>query len=217
MTDREGEVLRLPVPEEDQRRIRMSARERREQLILVGREVFARRGYEAATIEEIADRAKVSKPVVYEHFGGKEGLHAVIVDREVQELLSRLRAGLVADGPRAALEHVVDAFLRYVEEEQSGFRVLVRDAPVGAGGGSLPIVLASVATSVEDLLERDLKERGYDRKMAPLLARALVGMVALTGQWWLDEGKPKRKIVTANLVNLIWNGLKDLRKDPSEA
>ena len=42
-------------------------------------------------------------------------------------------------------------------------------------------------------------------------------MVALTGQWWLDEGKPKRKIVTANLVNLIWNGLKDLRKDPSEA
>jgi len=195
----------------------MSARERREQLIRVGREVFARRGYEAATIEEIADRAKVSKPVVYEHFGGKEGLHAVIVDREVQELLSRLRAALAADGPRAALEHVVDAFLRYVEEEQSGFRVLVRDAPVGAGGGSLPIVLASVATSVEDLLERDLKERGYDRKMAPLLARALVGMVALTGQWWLDEGKPKRKIVTANLVNLIWNGLKDLRKDPSEA
>ena len=195
----------------------MSARERREQLILVGREVFARRGYEAATIEEIADRAKVSKPVVYEHFGGKEGLHAVIVDREVQELLSRLRAGLVADGPRAALEHVVDAFLRYVEEEQSGFRVLVRDAPVGAGGGSLPIVLASVATSVEALLERELKERGYDRKMAPLLARALVGMVALTGQWWLDEGKPRRKVVTASLVNLIWNGLKDLRKDPSEA
>ena len=48
--------------------------------------------------------------------------------------------------------------------------------------------------------------------MAPLLARALVGMVALTGQWWLDEGKPKRGEDTASLVNLVWNGLKDLQR-----
>jgi AcrR family transcriptional regulator len=213
----QAEVVPLPIPKEAEPRTRMSARERREQLIRVGREVFARRGYEAATIEEIADRGKVSKPLVYEHFGGKEGLHAVIVDREVQELLSRLRRALDGDGPREALEQVVDAFLGYVEDEQAGFRVLVRDGPVGSGGGSLPSVLADVASSVEDLLERELKGRGYDRKMAPLLARALVGMVALTGQWWLDVGKPKRKTVTAQLVNLVWNGLKDLKKDPAEA
>jgi AcrR family transcriptional regulator len=125
-----------------------------------------------------------------------------------------LRDALRPEHPRAELENVVDAFLRYVEEEQSGFRVLVRDAPVGSADGSLPSVLADVATSVEALLARELMARGYDRKMAPLLARALVGMVALTGQWWLDEGKPKRGVVTANLVNLAWNGLKDLQRDP---
>jgi AcrR family transcriptional regulator len=209
----EGEVLALPVRAEVPR-ARMSGKERREQLVLIGREVFARRGYDAATIEEIAERAKVSKPVVYEHFGGKEGLHAVIVDREVQDLISRLHAALDVGHPRGALEGVTDAFLGYIEEQQDGFRVLVRDAPVGSSEGSLPAVLADVATSVEALLARELKARGYDRKMAPVLARALVGMVALTGQWWLDEGKPKRKIMTAHLVNLVWNGLKDLNKDP---
>jgi AcrR family transcriptional regulator len=193
----------------------MSAQERRAQLIRIGRDVFAERGFEGSAIEEIAERAKVSKPLVYEHFGGKEGLHAVVIDHEVQELMSRLLASLEdVEPPRAQLERVVDAFLRYVEEEQAGFRVLVRDAPVGSGGGSLPSVLADVATSVEALLSRELKARGYDRKMAPILARAMVGMVALTGQWWLDEGKPKRDVVTANLVNLVWNGLKDLQKEP---
>ena len=208
-----GEVVPLPNSQE-QTRIRMSGPERREQLIRIGRDVFAERGFEAASIEEIAERAKITKPLVYEHFGGKEGLHAVIIDREVQDLVTRLRTSLVATGPRAALEQVVDAFLTYVEEEQAGFRVLVRDAPVGSVGGSLPSVLADVARNVEALLARELKARGYDRKMAPLLARALVGMVALTGQWWLDEGKPKRSDVTANLVNLVWNGLKDLKRDP---
>ena len=208
-----GEVVPLPNSRE-QTRIRMSGPERREQLIRIGRDVFAERGFEAASIEEIAERAKITKPLVYEHFGGKEGLHAVIIDREVQDLVTRLRTSLEATGPRAALEQVVDAFLTYVEEEQAGFRVLIRDAPVGSVGGSLPSVLADVATSVEALLARELKARGYDRKMAPLLARALVGMVALTGQWWLDEGKPKRSDVTANLVNLAWNGLKDLKRDP---
>jgi len=208
-----GEVVPLPNSQE-QTRTRMSGPERREQLIRIGRDVFAERGFEAASIEEIAERAKITKPLVYEHFGGKEGLHAVIIDREVQDLVTRLRTSLEATGPRAALEQVVDAFLTYVEEEQAGFRVLVRDAPVGSVGGSLPSVLADVARNVEALLARELKARGYDRKMAPLLARALVGMVALTGQWWLDEGKPKRSDVTANLVNLVWNGLKDLKRDP---
>lgn len=207
-------VVRLRKAQE-RSRVRMSGQQRREQLIRIGRGVFADRGFEGTTIEEIADRAKVSKPLVYEHFGGKEGLHAVVIDHEVQELVSRLRASLEdVEPPRKQLERVVDAFLRYVEEEQSGFRVLVQDAPVGSGGGSLPSVLADVATTVEALLARQLKSRGYDIKMAPILARAMVGMVALTGQWWLDEGKPKRRVVTANLVNLVWNGLKDLQREP---
>src|SRR5919197_1721449 len=105
---------------------RLTASARRAQLVEVGREVFAERGYEATSVEEIADRAKVSKPVVYEHFGGKEGLYAVIVDHEVRHLLERITRALEAPHPRVALEQAAQAFLTYIEEHDEGFRMLVR-------------------------------------------------------------------------------------------
>src|SRR5450830_1032944 len=67
-------------------RSRMTGKERREQLLDVSRRLFAEKGFEGTSIEEIASRAEVSKPVVYEHFGGKEGIYAVVVDREIQAL-----------------------------------------------------------------------------------------------------------------------------------
>jgi AcrR family transcriptional regulator len=192
----------------------MSGKERREQLMNVGRTVFAERGYEASSVEEIAERAKVSKPVVYEHFGGKEGLYAVIVDHEVTHLLERITRALEAPHPRVALEQAADAFLSYIEEHEEGFRILVRDAPLGSAAGSLPSVMGDIAAAVEGLLAKEFKARGYDRKIAPVIARALVGMVALTGQWWQETGKPSRQAVAAHLVNVAWNGLKDLDRDP---
>lgn len=198
-------------------RARMSGPERREQLIGVARSVFAERGYEASSIEEIAERAKVSKPVVYEHFGGKEGLYAVIVDREVRDIVGMIKESLTPGEPRLTITRAVDAFMRYVEEEQEGFRILTRDAPVGSGEGSLPSVLDEIARAVEELLVVELRTRGYSRKMAPILARSLVGMVALTGQWWLEAGKPRRGYVAAQIVNLAWNGLKGLDEKPERA
>ena len=193
----------------------MSGRERREQLIGVGREVFAERGFAAASVEEIAERAGVSKPVVYEHFGGKEGLYAVVVDREVQRLLDAITEALDgAEHPRAAVERAAEAFLTYIEEQRDGFRVLVRDAPIGIATGSLPSVIGDVAANAESLLAREFSARGYEPAMAPLYARALVGMVALVGEWWLEAGEPDRAEVAAHLVNLAWNGLKDLAPDP---
>lgn len=77
-----------------EKRTRMSGVARREQLVAVGRSLFAEKGFDATSVEEIAARAKVSKPVVYEHFGGKEGLYAVVVDREVQSLIASLHSSL---------------------------------------------------------------------------------------------------------------------------
>jgi hypothetical protein len=58
------------------------------------------------------------------------------------------------------------------------------------------------------------KMRGFDPKFAPMYAQMLVGMVALTGQWWLDARKPKKAEVAAHLVNLAWNGLSVLEARP---
>ena len=79
---------------------RLSASARRAQLVDVGRIVFAKRGYEAASLEEIADRAKVSRPVLYEHFGGKEGLYAVVIDREMDYLVRRIVEAIATGTPR---------------------------------------------------------------------------------------------------------------------
>lgn len=82
------------------RRVRMTGKERREQLLDIGRTLFADKGYEGTSVEEIAARAGVSKPVVYEHFGGKEGLYAVVVDREMRQLLDMVTSALTAGHPR---------------------------------------------------------------------------------------------------------------------
>jgi hypothetical protein len=71
-----------------------------------------------------------------------------------------------------------------------------------------------IARAVEELLKTELKDRGYSVKMAPVLARSLVGMIALPGQWWLDAGQLERKYVAGQIVNLAWNGLGALRPEP---
>lgn len=192
----------------------MSAAQRREQLIMIGRQLFAERGFDATSIEEVAARAKVSKPVVYEHFGGKEGLYAVVVDREVRALLNRITNALTAGHPRELLEQAAMALLNYIEEETNGFRVLVRDSPVGSSSANFSSVLNDVAHQVEHILGAEFKSRGYDPKLAELYSQALVGMVALTGRWWLDVRKPRRDVVAGHLVNLAWNGLSHLDKKP---
>ena len=189
----------------------MTGRERREQLVQVGRTLFAERGFDGTSIEEIAARAKVSKPVVYEHFGGKEGLYAVVVDREMSNLLDRLTVVLSAGPrPRELVEQAALALLTYIEEETDGFRILSRDSASGAFSS----LLNDIATQVEYVLVREFGQRGISTKHAAMYAQMLVGMVAVTGMWWLEERKPKREEVAAHLVNLGWNGLAHLQPKP---
>ncbi|GLY03380.1 TetR family transcriptional regulator [Actinoplanes sp. NBRC 101535] len=196
-------------------RVRMPAAQRREQLITVGRQLFAERGFDATSVEEVASRAKVSKPVVYEHFGGKEGLYAVVVDREVRALLDRIATALTAGHPRELLEQAALALLDYIDEEPHGFQVLTRNSPLLAASGNFSSVMNDVAHQVEHILGAEFRSRGLDPKFAELYSQALVGMVALVGQWWRDARKPKKEMVAAHLVNLAWNGLSHLEPKPN--
>ncbi|ROO82715.1 TetR family transcriptional regulator [Actinocorallia herbida] len=200
----------------DSRRRRMSGSERREQLLGVGRELFAVRGFDGTSVEEIAARAGVSKPVVYEHFGGKEGLYAVVVDREMERLQSLVTTALATEaGYRRKLELAALALLEYIEESTAGFRILVRDSHAASGAGSYASLLSEIAGEVEGLLGREFDHHGLDEKSAPMYAQMLVGMIALTGQWWLDSRRPRREDVAAHVVNLAWNGLSQLEERPT--
>ena len=137
------------------KRTRMSASERREQLIAVARGLFAERGFDATSVEEVAARAQVSKPVVYEHFGGKEGLYAVVVDREITTISAAISSAIAdpaagaAAGPEAGrrgpggsdasgsasriAERAALALLTYIEDSPDGFRILSAGSDRAAG------------------------------------------------------------------------------------
>lgn len=197
------------------RRTRMTAVERREQLLAVGRAVLAEKGYDATSVEEIAARARVSKPVLYEHFGGKEGLYAVIVDREVQAFTQAIRDSLAAGGnARQVVERTVWALLTYIEDSRDGFRLLVRDSPNTQAARSFSSVMGDVANEVENLLAAEFAQVGFPTDPAPLYAQMLVGLYAFIGQFWLDDETRTKQEVAAHVVNLAWNGLRGIDPAP---
>ena len=194
---------------------RMTASERRRQLVDVGKGVFAEFGYDGASVEEIAARARVSKPIVYEHFGGKEGLYAVVVDRESARLLamitSRLGPGI---GAREQVNASAMAFLDYIEEDPDGFRVLIRDSPSITGGGMAGL-LSDVANKAEAVLADFFAPTGVPVETAGLYAQALVGMVVRVGAWWSEEREPPKEVVADHLTALAYGGLSRLPRNPS--
>ena len=197
-------------------RARMTGKQRREQLVDVGRKLFAAKGFEGTSVEEIAAAAGVSKPVIYEHFGGKEGLYAVVVDREIDALLSAITATLTSNGTsRQIIERAALALLDYIEGSTDGFRILVRDSPPGQSTGTFASLMSDVASQVEYILVAAFKRHHLDPKAAPMYAQMLVGMIAMTGQWWLDSRKFKKHEVAAHVVNLAWNGLTELERRPT--
>ena len=193
---------------------RLSAAARRSQLIEVGRAVFAERGYDATSVEEIAARAEVSKPIVYDHFGGKKGLYAVIVDREIEYIVSNIAASVSSGSPRARIEKAALAYLTYVRERPEGFAVLLRNTPKGSA--EMPALMYDLSDRVSDVFTEQFGKGGYDSTTAPIYAHALVGMVAFVGQWWTDsENPPPVETVANHIAALAWTALRHLPKQPS--
>ncbi|MCH9276818.1 TetR/AcrR family transcriptional regulator [Bifidobacterium amazonense] len=194
----------------------MTSLQRREQLIQVGRALFAAKGFEAVSVEEIAANAKVSKPIVYEHFGGKEGLYAVIVDREMQTLTSTITATLTDPDmhPRQIVEKAALALLTYIEQNADGFQVLVRDSPSTDPAGSFSSLLGDISLQVEDLLTASFKRQKLPTKGVPYYAQMLVGMIVFTGQYWADRPKVSKEQLAAYIVDLAWHGLSRLEAKP---
>lgn len=189
---------------------RLTGAERRAQLISIGRSEFAKHGFDATTVEQIARAAGVSKPIVYEHFGGKEGLYAVVVDREMESLYERMLQGISSGTPRHRYEQAVLAFLTYVEEEPDGFAVLTRDTPMVADGQGLPAVINQLGVRIGEIFKEQFAAAGLDRKVAPIYAHSLIGMVIFAAQWWSGQKKFKKEEVASHVAAIGWMGLRHL-------
>jgi AcrR family transcriptional regulator len=188
----------------------MPRAERHLQLLDVGRGVFAARGFELGSIEEVAHTAGVSKPVVYEHFATKDRLVAEVVDRELLGLLASITDALVGETPRELLAGAVSGFLSYIDDNEDGFRVLLHQSPDPEHRGRFSNVLGEIATRVEDGFALAFSAHGEDPRLAPISAQMLVGMVAFAGQFWIDARLPDRDAVAAHIVRMAWAGLSDM-------
>lgn len=195
---------------------RLTGPERRAQLLEVGRELFASRGYEATAIEEVAAQAGVSKPIVYEHFGAKEGLYAAIVEREMDSLVQRMSDAIAQGSARERFEGAVLAFLSYAKEEPAGFAVLTRDSPTSSARRGLTRVIDDLAQRVGDIFQSEFSRAGFNPKVAPVYANALVGMVTQVGVWWAAEGRSiSLEHVAKHVAALGWMGLRHLPREPT--
>ncbi|RNI23931.1 TetR/AcrR family transcriptional regulator [Flexivirga caeni] len=199
------------------KRSRLTAADRREQLISVAQQLFAENGVQPTTVEDIATAAGVTKPLIYEHFGGKEGLYAVVVDRAMRQLLDRVVGSLTGGGgSRELLERSASALLGYIEEQPAAFRVLLRDSPASHGAGSAASIMSTVAGHVETLVVEVFERNDLDVSVVPIYAQMLVGMIGFTGEWWIESGSSlSRDTVAAHMVNLAWNGLGGIERDPT--
>lgn len=193
---------------------RLSGAERRAQLIEVGRTVFAETGFDSASLEVIAQRAGVTKPIIYEHFGGKEGLHAAIVEQEMDALVARVLEAMSEGTPRERFEAAVATFMSYASTEPEGFAVLTGEVPSPTRPGLIRVI-DQLTDRVGAIFSRELARAGYDRRMAPIYATALLGMVTQVGRWWAIEGRRfSQDQVVRHVSALGWMGLRHLPKSP---
>jgi AcrR family transcriptional regulator len=177
----------------------------REQLILdVAGQVFARSGFHAGSMDEIASLAGVSKPMLYAYFGSKEGLYLAYIDRNGRELLERLLgAAGTLQSPVERLRARITEFLAFVEEHRDGWTVLFREA---ASSQPLADQVAVLRGQITDAVRRMLDSPvppALDDSDADAIAHMIVGAGESLANWWLDRPEIGRDDAAERYVELV--------------
>jgi AcrR family transcriptional regulator len=188
---------------------------RRDELLDVADRVIQARGT-SVSMDEIASEAGITKPVLYRHFGDKDGLYEALTRLYVDDLARALRPAVATDEPRSRLAAAIDAYLSYVEREPERYRFLLhageqpRTAPILAEFRRNHIS-GCAFTSVDNL-----RRAGLDPGFAEPWAKCVNGMVQAAGISWLENRSlPRRKLVDY-LTTILWDGYRALRKSAAE-
>ncbi|MFN2545274.1 MAG: TetR/AcrR family transcriptional regulator [Actinomycetota bacterium] len=199
-------------------RTRMPANERKRQIVLAARDVFGRAGYEDASVDQLAARAGVTKPILYRHFDGKRDLYLAVLEDHLGDLIRRLWVGLSASTePRERLRESLHAYFEFVEQRPDGYRMLAEagtrmDPDTRERLGTAWDTLAEgVARMVGDIL----RASGLDESGAPVYARALVGMAQGVADWWVRTPRLPREALADYLLALTWRGFDGLPRHPT--
>ena len=183
--------------------------QRREQLLDAADRVIRRRGPDAS-MDEIASEAGITKPILYRHFGNKEGLHEALAERYVEALMGELRATDSIKEPRAHLSARIDAYLSFVESEPEQYRFLLGAAEEPGTSALVAEFRRRLAAECAIATAESLRRAGLDPEVAESWAHGMVGMVRSAGIWWLDTRSLPRAVLVESLTSLLWDGVSRL-------
>src|SRR6201985_1319077 len=169
---------------------RLPRDERRGQLLIAASEIFVDRGYHAAGMDEIAERAGVSKPVLYQHFSSKLELYLAVLSRHVENLVSGVRQALrTTTDNRQRLRAAVQAFFDFVEHDSQGYRLIFENDNVTEPevAAQVRVPTESSTDAVSALISAD---SGLDPHRARMIAVGLVSLSVDSARYWLDSDRP---------------------------
>ena len=194
-------------------RLPRAVRER--EMLAAARHVFSERGFHPASMDEIAERAGISKPMLYAYFGSKEGLYLASIRRSGEVLMRAIaEAADQSLAPDEQLWRGVRAYFEFVGSQRDGWSVLYREA--NAAGGEPAAEVAGMRRRIVELVAALIKDvasskgAGMDDAEVDALAQALVGAGESLANWWNDHPEVTADELASRLMNLTWTGLGDL-------
>jgi AcrR family transcriptional regulator len=206
------------ITQKNEKRRRMSAADRREAILDAALDEFSVNGYHETSLEGVAERAGISKALIYEHFNSKRDLHGALLGRYVHVLLERVIGAIAtADPPEDRLRNGADAMLSFVEENREPWRLIVR-SPADAGiEASVGHVQSEIAQSIASLMQADITpelEEGFGDAHfeIEMAAQQIVGALRGLANWWDNHRDVPRERLLATHMDLVWMGLERLSR-----
>lgn len=196
----------------------MTATDRRTTLLDAIEPVLRAEGPEAS-MATLAAGAGITKPILYRHFGDKQGLLAAFAERQANALGARITEELARErNPRSRIQSTITTYLAALEEDPLGYwfvtrRAITTDDP---SGGPVADVAETIVAAVAAALAAELREAGARQAVdaAETWARALVGMVQQVGDHWLQHRDVDRAALAAQLTDLVWLGFRGMAGQP---
>ena len=183
---------------------------RRKQLLAAAQEVFVANGYHAAAMDDIAERAGVSKPVLYQHFPGKLELYLALLDTQAEALSAAVHEALArTEDNQQRIHGVLSAYFEFVDrdDEDGAFR-LIFETDLGNEPAVRARVEAVTDKTMKAVAETVAADTGLDRASAELLATALTGAAQVAARWWLASERPISQAEAIRLLEgLLWRGI----------
>ncbi|MGA0850452.1 MAG: TetR/AcrR family transcriptional regulator [Candidatus Nanopelagicaceae bacterium] len=194
-------------------RARLPRDERRAILLSAALEVFTVSGFHAASMDDIADRAEVSKPVLYQHFPSKLDLYLAVLDLHIDSLVFAIQKAIASTKEnKNRVKATVDAYFGFIDSEGEAFRLLFEsdmnvEPQVRQRLNRMTYDCAAAVSAVISI------DTGLPKEESMMLAIGLIGLVQITARHWLEkDGKIDRDKASAMVTNLMWRGISGFPK-----